>query len=414
MEKFARLLLTLKSQKISEDNTNINLLALSSEVGAICVDELAKMPLHINVIVIAAVGKLRETAHSSILQNLLRHQSILDSFMASIMGIDNIRIDSKNVRAAEQDHMDVSVYDKNVCLIIENKVNDAKEQQGQIYRYVESALKAGYSEENIRVLYLNSKGHSKPSDFSLTECGEGINRIPKPIEDSMIIKDYAHDIYDWITNLPTIIPETEQYLISALHQYQDYLEEYFHLTDKYEEMKERIRTVIVDSILNGLSDDNDTDYTQRIAALEESSENLQQLINGVNELINSFKIKKDASNIQMELSKSDITLIDLTEFGYKQNNFGVKISINGKGGYIAYGYGDKEYIGFAFDTASLTKTELDHLNSLFKKFGKENYGEEDIWPCWNYIGQTSLLNEFSNFVQYVKAQSENDDKICIP
>ncbi len=116
----------------------------------------------------------------------------------------------------------------------------------------------------------------------------------------------------------------------------------------------------------------------------------------------------------MELSKSDITLIDLTEFGYKQNNFGVKISINGKGGYIAYGYGDKEYIGFAFDTASLTKTELDHLNSLFKKFGKENYGEEDIWPCWNYIGQTSLLNEFSNFVQYVKAQSENDDKICIP
>ena len=113
------------------------------------------------------------------------------------------------------------------------------------------------------------------------------------------------------------------------------------------------------------------------------------------------------------MSKSNLDLLDLKEFGYEQDNFGVKIDINGKGGYIAYGYADKEYIGFAFDTASLTKTEISYLNRVFKKFGKDNYGEEEIWPCWNYIGETTLLNEFSNFVQYVRELSLNDDKCPI-
>lgn len=420
MDKFEKFLPVLKGLTQSEDLTNINLLQMSTEIGDIREEELSKMPLHINVITISAVGKLKETAHSSILQHLIRHQTVLDSFMKSIMGIDKVRVHSKSVRKAEQDRIDVSIYDRDICVIIENKVNGAVEQPGQIFRYVQLALEAGYQEEQIRVLYLNSNHHEKPTDFSLTENGENLNRISKTIEDNIIVRDYAHDIYEWIKELSPIIPNSEKYLISALHQYQDYLEEYFFLTDKFQHMRQRIKTVIAENILKGLSDDNDADFSQRIESLSEASENLQQLIDAVNELKGTYSVRKEAAHIQKEaahiqneLAKSDLELIDLADFGYVQQNFGVRISINGKCGYIAYGYGNNEYIGFAFETASLTKTEINYLNRIFKKFGKENKEEQDIWTCWNYIGETSLLNEFSNFVQYVKELAENDEKCPI-
>lgn len=410
MNRLEKLLNTLDSVLISGDKNNATLLNLSSEVGDIRIDELSRMPLHINVIMISAIGKLKETAHSSILQHLLKHQSILDSFIANVFGIDGVKVKSKNVRPAEQDRIDISVYDTDICIIIENKVNNAPEQPGQIYRYVKLAMETGYKAEQVRVLYLNSNNHCKPSDFSLTENGE---RIPQEVEETIVIKDYAHDIYDWLKELPSIIPEDQEYLLSALHQYQDYLEEKFHLTDKYKNMKERIRITITENLLKGLSDENDADYSKRINALDEASENLQQLLDSVNELANSYSVTKDAILIKQEISKYDLSLIDLAQYGYEQNEFGVKIAINGKPGYIAYGYGDREYIGFAFETSSLTKAEINYLNRLFKKLGKENYGEEELWPCWNYIGETTLLNEFSNFAHYVKKQSEIEDKVKI-
>lgn len=410
MEKFEKLLHINYGLSQLDETVNIELLSLSSKVGDIRLDEISRMPLHINVIKISAVGRLKETAHSSILQHILKHQLVLDSFIKEVVGIKDIKIDSKNVRTAEQDRIDVSIYDNGVCVIIENKVNNANEQPGQIYRYVELALNAGYKEDQIIVLYLNSNHHSKPSDYSLTLNGSRISQI---IENNIIVKDYSHDIYAWLQSLSSVIPENEKYLLSALHQYQDYLEEYFYLTDKYENMKERIKNAITDNILQGLSDENDVDFSRRISALEETAENLQQLIDGVNELIDSLSVKKDSTQIQSELTNLGFQLLDMKALGYEQDNYGVKITINGKTGYIAYGYGDKEYIGFACDTATLTKTEISYLNRLFKKFGKENYGEEELWPCWNYIGGTTLLNEFSNFVQYVKEISLSDEKCPI-
>lgn len=410
MANIEKLIQTLDQYSLSSEGANIELLSLSSDVGVIRKEEKAKKPLHINVIKISAVGRLKETAHSSILQHFLRNQLILDSFVKTILGIDNIEVSVKNVRNAEQNRIDVSIYENSLCIIIENKVNDAVERPGQIYRYVELALKAGYSEDQILVLYLNSNHRTKPSDFSLTIDG---CRIPQIVEDNLIIKNYSHDIYNWLIKLIPLIPENEIYLLSALHQYIDYLEEYFYLTDKYEIMKGRIKSAISENILKGLSDENDVDFSQRLSALKEASENLQQLLDGVNDLFKNLSVKKDAVQIQIELSKSNFNLIDLGKFGYEQDNFGVKIDINGKGGYIAYGYADKEYIGFAFDTATLTKAEITYLNRVFKKFGKENFGEEEIWPCWNYIGETTLLNEFSNFVQYVHELSLKDDKCLI-
>lgn len=395
----------------SKDLTN--LMILSKRVGEIRKDELLRMPLHINVISISSQGKLRETAHSSILQHFLKNQFILDSFTQEILELnEGKRLRASKVRPAEKDRMDISIYEKDICIIIENKVNDACEQNGQIFRYVQSALGEGYNEKDIKVLYLNSSHHDKPTYKSLTENGEGKNRIAKVVENSIIVKDYAHDIYEWVKNLPALLNDEEKYLHSALCQYQDYLEERFCLTDKFNNMKERIRRTIKESILKELSSCEVTDYAECITRLNDAQEELNELLNGVNELIDELSIKQEAVKIQKELDCDRLKLIDLSDYGYDEHNYGVEISLNGKIGYIAYGYGNKEYIGFAFNTFSLSRTEMSFLNRLFCRFGKERR-EEDYWPCWDYIGELSLLKEYTEFVQFVEKTAMNEDKCNI-
>ena len=109
MVNFEKLIQTINQYSLSYHKANVELLSLASEVGVIREEEKAKIPSHINVIMISAVGRLKETAHSSILQHLLRNQLILDSFVKTILGIDNIKVRVKNVRTAEQDRIDVSI-----------------------------------------------------------------------------------------------------------------------------------------------------------------------------------------------------------------------------------------------------------------------------------------------------------------
>ena len=388
-----------------------NYIKVSDIVKAVKAEELSRIPLHINVISISAVGRLKETAHSAILQHLLLNQTILTSFLKNIVGIDNLNVRARNVRPAEQDRIDVSIYDDSLCLIIENKINNAQEQPGQIFRYVKSAISKGYAPKQIKVLYLNSNHHYPPTDYSLTEEGKGENRIPDGIE--LIVRDYYGDIYRWIKGLPEIIPKSESYLQSALCQYQDYLEEHFYITYKFNQMKERIRFTINSEILKGISDENDADFSKRLAILEDAMADLQDLSDGIMTIKHELSMQKNAYNIQKELAEDGLSLIYLKEYGYHEDdNYGVRISMNGKYGFLTYGYSSKEkkyYIGFAFNTSNLTETEKECMLRLFKRFGKENSGEEDFFPCWCWI-ETSLLNEYVNFVRFVKEQSKETNE----
>lgn len=69
MANIEKLIQTINQYSLSYETANVELLSLSSEVGVIREEEKAKMPLHINVIMISAIGRLKETAHSSILQH---------------------------------------------------------------------------------------------------------------------------------------------------------------------------------------------------------------------------------------------------------------------------------------------------------------------------------------------------------
>lgn len=98
-------------------------------------------PLRINVIYYAARGQLKETAHCMILAGLFQEKVILDDFLETFMpssykgGSSNYEINR------ELYHIDVSLENKSNYIIIENKVNDAAEQQSQIFRYVNEVKK---------------------------------------------------------------------------------------------------------------------------------------------------------------------------------------------------------------------------------------------------------------------------------
>lgn len=345
-----------------------HLYKISRLAGEIRKEEMTCMPLHINVIMIAAKGKLKETAHSEILQYLLKKQEILDSFALNILGLKNQKLSVNDVRPAEKDRIDVSIYSKRICVIIENKINNAVEQIGQIYRYVQLAKEEGYHDDEIIVLYLNSSHWEKPSDKSMTKNGEGLERIPAIIEDNLIVKDYAHDIYNWVKNLSLILPPMEEYINSALHQYIDYLEEYFYLSDKFTTMKEKIKSIIESEILAGLSDENDVNYDKRISTLIDAKEDLELLKESVDNRIIELTRQKKIYLIEHELAHKGIRLTEMHIYGYDKNNAGVKIELNGKSGFIAYG---NDYIGFAFNTPGLNEYELSFLNELFQQYGKQ-------------------------------------------
>lgn len=396
----------LNSVKNLETQEIKHLYGLSRLAGEIRKDEMARMPLHINVIMIAAKGKLKETAHSEILQHLLKHQEILDSFVVNILGIKNKRLSVDDVRPAEKDRIDVSIYSDRLCVIIENKVNEAGEQTGQIFRYVQLAKEGGYRDDEIIVLYLNSSHWDKPSDKSLTNEGKGIERIPEIIENKLIVKDYAHDIYKWVKNLSLTLSPREEYINSALHQYIDYLEEYFYLTDKFTAMKEKINSIIDSEILVGLSDANDVNYEKRINTLTDAKEDLELLKTSIENRITELTRLKKIYLIEQELANKGLKLTEMSPYGYDKNDSGVKIELNGKKGFIAYG---KDYIGFAFNTPSLNESEISFLNELFNKYGKVNAGEETKWPVWARVNETDILIEFVNFVSFVKGIAEQED-----
>ena len=242
-------------------NTNLitNLLHLSKKVVEIENEISEGIPFHINLIDIIIDSRLKEISHSAILHRLLCNPDILKSFVGSIIGLPTKTIKTKAIRPREKDHMDISIYDDEICIIIENKINDAKEQTGQLFRYVEEARKK-YCDSNIYILYLTSDHIYKPSDKSLTRNGDGRERMTSAIEDRIIIKDFKHDIYNWIKDLSSLDLKNE-ILNSAILQYKDYLEELFKMKPEKKKLKDYTRREIERLLLQDKPDMDNPDYS---------------------------------------------------------------------------------------------------------------------------------------------------------
>lgn len=377
--------------------------------------ELENQPYHINVISMAARGKLKETAHSAILQCLLKNQKILNSFVSDVLGLNDLSFNVDEVRPIDKDRMDVSIYGKEACIIIENKVNSASEQEGQIYRYVELARKKHcYNDDNIYVVYLNPNHYSKPTDYSLSEHGLGQNKIPKKIEDRLIIKTYSQDIHRWIRTLTEELAYEESYLQSALHQYKDYLEEYLYLKEeKYGKMNAEMRKVILDKISGNLT------LEEKIEILSNMNENIGSLKGEVEKLLIECTKEKEAQYWEAKaigLSKEiGYKLESPYRFGYNESDaLGVVLKKCGLEFMVCFAIDrDNPYFGVITCNHKFSQEFIDEIKTIFqnsKLIGKVKKSEMEWWIEWASIKQDKeWKNKFCELVEECKKLSDHSE-----
>lgn len=248
--------------------------------------ELAKLPFHINVIQSAAVGRLHETAHSRILRDLLLHPGVQRSFLKRFLELDlsTCEIDR------EKDNIDLALHDNEHFVIIENKVNDAVEQEHQVYRYVQTALvDYHYKPEQVYVIYLNSRTHEVPSVQSLCD-GDPNTDVRRILGDRFVVISFTDDIVNWLSGLS--FPQ-EPYLHPAICQYIDYIKRHFELLDEYSDMKKKIDYFLAEELqLNALS------YSERAKVLEDRREDVQSILDSLNRLIQENVDRMRADKLQ--------------------------------------------------------------------------------------------------------------------
>ena len=128
-------------------------LSFSDQVHDIIKKHEERRPFHLNVIEAVCHGTFRETGHSLVLADMLKHPDIRSSFLERFL---NLKYNELEV-FAERDRVDVALKGNGIFVIIENKVNAAEEQKSQVYRYVHEIGidKYGYKLSEIYVIYLN-------------------------------------------------------------------------------------------------------------------------------------------------------------------------------------------------------------------------------------------------------------------
>lgn len=254
-------------------------------------------PFHLNVISAAARGRLKETAHSIILHDLMHHPIILSSFLEEIVDIDGNTFSVLDIEYPDKDRIDLSLRSKEKYLIIENKVNSAEEQKGQLYRYVSHAEES-HKKEDIIILYLNPSSYEAPSLYSRSKDGSGDEDDYMTVNtDRITIKNYKYDIIVWLKKLAEnsqIINESEPYLKSAILQYIDYLEEYFQTKDEYKELHEMIEKEL--KAVLGI-EDNQSLQTQ-IEILNDKKAGLDKLMSEISAFLNKLQTQQAVERLE--------------------------------------------------------------------------------------------------------------------
>lgn len=196
----------------------------------------ANEPYHVNVL---DNVRILENDHTRILLNILRYSQgerylILESFLKAIGNVcddnpfENLPQIQPSIEFNRENIDGLIEYPQQLGVIIENKINNAVDQQNQIERYVKTVIEHGIPSEQVYVLYLTLDGSKEVTDYSYTEIANEL------LEDGLhfIPIDYKHHVLPWLQD--SLIPliknyEKEKLLLSTIELYTDYLKGRFNL-----------------------------------------------------------------------------------------------------------------------------------------------------------------------------------------
>ena len=288
-----------------------NGIRLSERVHQLIKTYLDMTPFHLNVIEAACRGRFKETGHSLVLANLLKHPVIQSSFIKNFL---NIQHEYMHV-TAEKNRIDVALKGKDIFVIIENKVNDAEEMENQIYRYVNDIgiKKYGFTLPQIYVLYLNPTNRTLPSPYSLCDKNKENNVFEALEKEHFKVLSYKYDITDWLRKLSI---ENEPHIASALDQYIDFLENKFYTSPIYQNMNKEIKDFILKELhIEGLT------LQEQITALKNEQEKVTALLDSIESL--RIELRKEESNRLMREWQSEIEKeISLSQ---DEHSFGIQL-----------------------------------------------------------------------------------------
>lgn len=230
-------------------STNDIALSLSSYYNSL----KEKEAFHINVI---DELHANENAHSRILLRLLKYTQggnlpILQSFLSLLNGWEKSGLSiGKPSITDNAEYIDGLIEEKGTyAIIIENKIHDAVDQDGQIERYVDNILNHGIPAGHIWVVYLTSDGSKIVADYSCTK------RVKEIINDRFVPLNYKDDILPWLNEILPTCMIREEWLISALRQYIDHLEGLFGLRASQKETQRKTAQMLLS--LSGIESEHD-------------------------------------------------------------------------------------------------------------------------------------------------------------
>ena len=214
-----------------------------------------------------------EIVHSRILYGILRHNVIANSFVKYFF--PSLVTDNSLINILQPDHkrIDLSIKCNNSFIIIESKVNNAKEQETQVDRYIDIA-RNNYADENIYVLYLNRDNNLLPSEKSLSD--EHLEMLGE----RFVCRNYKNDIIEWLESLlPIVHMNEEPYLKSTILLYLNYLKTIFDNNSRLDNMNKKIEKELVNVLgLNELSLEEKVDLiNDKLDSIEKLKESLEAL-----------------------------------------------------------------------------------------------------------------------------------------
>lgn len=371
-----------------------NGIRLSERVHQIIKPHLDRIPFHLNVIEAACRGRFKETGHSLILANLLKHPVIQSSFIKNFL---NIQHEYMHV-TAEKNRIDVALKGKDIFVIIENKVNDAEEMENQIYRYVNDIgiKKYGFTLPQIYVIYLNPTNRTLPSPYSLCDKNKENNVFEVLEKEHFKVLSYKYDITDWLRKLSI---ENEPHIASALDQYIDFLENKFYTSPIYQNMNKEIKDFILKELhIEGLT------LQEQITALKNEQEKVKTLLDSIENL--RIELRKEESNRLMREWQSEIEKeISLSQ---DEHSFGIQLKNQVWLG-VWDGYDAKNNLPYwGFQLENYKKIEMpDLLESIIKLIEKSNikhyHTDEKDFIAW-----CSTNEGVSRFLSLYEAAKESE------
>ena len=257
----------------NKKNSTIELLQFISEFMEQYRKAEAKLPYRINLMdelrISRGDAKVFETAHSRILAKLLQYQApcekfeIFESLIRYIVkeksgAFGNIHVKKPEI-SLETDNIDVCIRDDDAkyAIIVENKINNAPDQEKQLFRYIESTWAKGFNKEQIYIIYLpQTYDTKKPDDQTLGE-------YRKFFAERFAILSFKEDILPWLTDkiLPNV-RQRDKLLASALEQYIDHLQGMFKSRDINQIINIEMKNLIKKEL--ELSDNNLLENYQKV------------------------------------------------------------------------------------------------------------------------------------------------------